>query len=108
MYKRQHYKRRIRSVAVWESLSNTARNHSCAMSRSDRLHHNPNLTRQVRGWRIIGENVAVGWDLYEIHKAWMASPSHRDNILERRYRALGVGICRGPTGAYWVTTIFYA
>lgn len=103
----EHYKRKLRSLAVWESLSNTARNHSCAMARSDNLRHNPNLTRQVRGWRILGENVAVGWNLYEIHKAWMASPSHRSNILDGRYRALGVGICRGASGAYWVTTIFF-
>lgn len=103
----EHYKSRLRSLAVWESLSNTARNHSCAMARSDRLYHNPNLTKQVRGWQIIGENVAVGWNLYEIHKAWMASRSHRDNIMEGRYRALGVGICRGAGGSYWVTTIFF-
>ncbi|HEX9696321.1 MAG TPA: CAP domain-containing protein [Actinomycetota bacterium] len=103
----EHYLRKLRSLAVWESLSNTARNHSCAMARGDRLYHNPSLTKQVRGWRMLGENVAVGWNLYEIHKAWMASRSHRDNILDGRYRALGVGICRGASGAYWVTTIFY-
>ena len=103
----EHYTRRIRSLAVWESLSNTARNHSCTMARQDNLYHNPSLTRQVRGWRILGENVAVGWNLYEIHKAWMASASHRDNVLERRYRAVGVGICRAASGAMYVTTIFY-
>lgn len=103
----EHYKARLRSLAVWESLSNTARNHSCAMARSESLYHNRSLTRQVRGWRILGENVAVGYDLYAIHRAWMNSPAHRANIMEGRYRALGVGICKSASGALYVTTIFF-
>lgn len=104
----EHYKRRIRSLSVWESLSNTARSHSCTMARQQRLYHNTNLTRQVPGgWRIVGENVGMGWDLYQIHVAWMNSPAHKSNILESRYRAVGVGACRDSGGTWWVTTIFY-
>ena len=28
-------------------------------------------------------------------KAWMASPGHRDNLLRRSYRDLGIGIASG-------------
>lgn len=103
----EHYKRRIHSLAVWETLSQTARAHSCEMARRQSLYHNPNLARSVRGWRVLGENVAVGWNLYEIHKAWMASAPHRANILDWDYDAVGVGICRDAGGSYWVTTVFF-
>lgn len=103
----EHYKARLRSLAVSESLSNTARAHSCAMAKANSLYHNRALTKQVRGWRILGENVAMGHNLYEIHKAWMASPAHRDNIMEGRYRSVGVGICRAASGTLFVTTIFF-
>jgi uncharacterized protein YkwD len=47
----------------------------------------------------IGENIA--WGLYElatpvqIIKSWLCSPGHRDNILDRRYRDIGVGVASG-------------
>lgn len=102
----EHYKRRLRSIGVSEALSNTARAHSYQMAISQNLRHSANLSSRVSGWRILGENVAVGYNLYEIHRAWMASPGHRANILEGRYRTVGVGIWRDAGGAYWVTTIF--
>lgn len=47
------------------------------------------------GW-MIGENIAWGsmWlaSPRAIVRAWMASPDHRANILERAYRFTGVGI----------------
>jgi uncharacterized protein YkwD len=45
---------------------------------------------------VIGENIAWGtlWlaSPREIVKAWMASPGHRANILDRAYRDTGLGI----------------
>ena len=54
------------------------------------------------GWRI-GENLAWGTgDLATpkaIMAAWMASAGHRENILEPRYREVGIGVVAGnPTG----------
>jgi len=47
------------------------------------------------GW-CIGENIARGtaWlaTPHEIVRAWMASPGHRANILDRTYRFTGIGI----------------
>ena len=40
-----------------------------------------------------GENLSCGYDTAEqMMKAWMASPGHRDNILEKRYTEVGVAI----------------
>lgn len=103
----EHYTRNMRSLQSWESIVGKARQHSCEMAKTQRLFHTPNLSSQYSGWRILGENVAMGYNLYEIHKAWMQSPAHRSNILESRYRAMGSGVCRDSGGTYWVTTVFF-
>lgn len=45
----------------------------------------------------IGENLAQGYFSTEIDlvMAWMASPSHRDNILGANYREIGVAVGKG-------------
>lgn len=43
-----------------------------------------------------GENLAVNFtDTEQLVDAWLASPSHRDNILKPQYRELGVGMATG-------------
>jgi uncharacterized protein YkwD len=51
----------------------------------------------------LGENLAWGSGFYatprETMKSWMHSPGHRQNILEPRYREIGIGIAVGiPSG----------
>jgi uncharacterized protein YkwD len=41
-------------------------------------------------YRYAGENIAEISDEHEAHKALMASPEHRDNILESNYRKIGI------------------
>jgi uncharacterized protein YkwD len=58
--------------------------------------------RGVRGWSL-GENLAWGTGSYttpaEIVEAWMHSPGHRRNILDRAFREIGIGIAdAAPTG----------
>jgi len=52
----------------------------------------------VRSWRL-GENIAWGSGVLgtpaEIVDAWMHSPGHRANILDRGFREIGIGIARG-------------
>ena len=47
----------------------------------------------------LGENLAWGSGFYgtprETVKGWMHSPGHRHNILEPRYREIGIGIAPG-------------
>jgi uncharacterized protein YkwD len=55
----------------------------------------------TRGWTI-GENLAWGGGILstprEIVSAWMHSPEHRRNILDRRFRDAGIGIAIGLPG----------
>jgi uncharacterized protein YkwD len=54
----------------------------------------------------IGENVAHAATVALAHRALWASPSHRDNVLGRRYTRFGVGVSRDPDGSVWVTELF--
>jgi uncharacterized protein YkwD len=54
------------------------------------------------GWSL-GENIAWGTGSLataaEIQRAWMSSPGHRENILRREFREIGIGIAVGaPVG----------
>jgi len=43
-----------------------------------------------------GENLALNFsDSAEVNKAWMNSPTHRDNILKREFREIGLGVAEG-------------
>jgi uncharacterized protein YkwD len=90
-----------------DSLSNIARKWSKNMAARNRLYHNPYLATWLKDWNwtILGENVGVGTSVLSLHKAFMASPSHRANILDRRFRNIGVGIVSSG-GRLWVTVIF--
>jgi uncharacterized protein YkwD len=62
-----------------------------------------NYLRGVRGWSI-GENLAWGAGSAgtpaRIVVAWMHSPGHRRNILDRNFREIGIGVAPGaPRGA---------
>lgn len=50
-----------------------------------------------------GENLAVSTDAEaaEIVQAWMASPAHRANILNRHYTKMGIACTKGSDGYYY-------
>jgi uncharacterized protein YkwD len=56
-----------------------------------------------------GENLAMDFQTSEgMVKAWMNSPTHRDNILNPEYRDLGIGVVKGTyteNGTEKTTTI---
>jgi uncharacterized protein YkwD len=59
------------------------------------LEHNPNLVPELGKacpkWTAIGENVGVVYDesLDQLFQAYMHSPPHRANILDKRYSEVG-------------------
>ncbi len=79
------------------------------MAKRHSLYHTSaeSLGRRVTRWRVLGENVGFGGDVRSLHKAFMESPAHRDNILFDRYRHVGVGVKRSG-GLMWVTVVFEA
>ena len=93
-------------------LEKAAQNYSRTMVREQFFDHvSPNgstlLTRVRRGTRYLqgarsyslGENIAWGSGDFatprETVKGWMESPGHRANILNRRFRHIGIGVAQG-------------
>lgn len=52
-----------------------------------------------------GENVAHASRLELAHRSLWASPSHRGNMLDKRFARVGVGVVRDPD-AYWITQVY--
>lgn len=43
-----------------------------------------------------GENLAINfYDSSDVNKAWMNSPKHRDNLLDKKFTDIGVGVAIG-------------
>jgi uncharacterized protein YkwD len=57
------------------------------------------------GW--VGENVAYGYLTgASVVAAWMASPEHRANILNRHYTLIGIAARKGTDGIWYVSQVF--
>ena len=90
-------------------LTKVARKHSREMTARNLLHHTSttNLRRRVTHWQTLGENVGVGGTVESLHRAFMESPSHRENVLYGSFRHVGIGT-RERHGRLWVTVVFEA
>lgn len=49
-------------------------------------------TRQGYRYRLIGENLALGYRGTAVVDGWMHSPGHRENILERSFDEVGIAV----------------
>ena len=47
------------------------------------------------GWRKLGENVGRGGSVGAVHNAYLNSPGHRANIMDRAYTHVGAGAVWG-------------
>ena len=87
------------------TLVAVAREQAARMASKNLLYHNPNLTSDVTNWRWVGENVGYGPDVATVHVAFMNSPAHRANILDRDYTEVGIGAVVRD-GRVWVVQVF--
>ena len=88
-------------------LGKASRSHTQGMAHRASLYHTPEgrFGRKITNWTILGENVGVGNDVYELHRAFMNSPEHRENVLYSPYTYVGVGVIE-RAGRMWVTVTF--
>ncbi len=98
-------KRGMAPLSLDVGLLAVARNHSALMARRGRIFHNSQLTSQVTGWSALGENVGRGATAQVVHQAFMASGTHRAQILTPAYNRFAVGTATSG-GNIWVTEIF--
>jgi uncharacterized protein YkwD len=98
-----------RRVSLDKELSKVARRHTWEMKHHNSLYHTSSfqLRRRVTRWRVLGENVGIGSSVRSLHRAFMASPAHKANVLRSDFRHVGVGVRRAKSGGQiWVTVIF--
>lgn len=98
--------RGMNELKVYWDLVDDARAHSKLMDDTSDLHHNPNLSDVTRAdyWSRLGENVGRGAGTDSLHRAFMNSPGHRDNVLGD-FSHVGVGVVK-TDGQMWVTVVF--
>ena len=89
-------------------LSRYAKRHSQDMVDAGALFHTVDLVAKLKGkhWSIGGENVGIGPNLQDLEAVFMASTPHRQNILNREFDHVAIGVVESD-GNFWVTVIFY-
>ena len=105
--RRQHG---LRPLAVDKRLAATARAWAEHLATSGTLAHNDPLfssaSHRRLGLRRLGENVGFDVSVPAQHKAFLASPHHRDNVLLASYRVAGFAVVRDANGHLWSTEDF--
>jgi len=101
------------SLAPSSLLNRAAREHALDMARNDYFEHTgmdgsePKERLARLGYRsgLTCENIAYGPETAEeVVSDWLSSPGHCANIMDPRFREMGIGFAVGPVrGAiYWV------
>jgi uncharacterized protein YkwD len=114
-------KQGLSKLSVDPLLIKVARGHSKEMSDKKYFSHNsptPGLATALDrylaavkarpAWALVGENLyyCSRVDVSGGHTALMNSPLHRKNILEPRYKSIGVGACINSKGEFYITQMF--
>ena len=97
-------------------LMKIARAHSRNMAKQEKLAHEldgkkPHERAEDAGYKgaWIGENCAVGSDPYppkDVMKGWMESAGHRKNLLDKKYKEIGIGAAKSASGDIYWTQVF--
>ncbi len=97
----------LATLSTYADLVDDARRHTGDMIAENRIFHSSEaeLMSVTTGWSTIGENVGMGPNPEILHQAFMASPSHKANVLGD-YDRVGVGVDRSADGTMFVTVIF--
>lgn len=118
---RERQGRGLSSLRPDPILTEAARAHSADMAEKGYFHHvSPTPGRRTpmdrytraAGGRSRGlslaENIYHGSrvSITAAHRGFMESPGHRDNVLGRGWRRVGVGVTTNARGEIWVTQMF--
>jgi uncharacterized protein YkwD len=103
--------RGLRALVVAPGTTDMARDWAMTQARENSLYHNPNLVNGIvshgsRDWHVVAENVGRGYGADSLFQAYMNSPHHRDNILDSRFRYIGMGWVERPDGSGYNTQNF--
>ena len=93
-------------LAWSEGLAEIGDGHAFEMYTDGFFSHSSNSTGSVADrlrsagipFVVVGENLALAPTVDNVHEGLLASPSHAANMLEARFRRVGIGTYRGPLG----------
>ena len=76
--------------------------------REQMFHQDVGAVLQECGLSTVGENVAYGYSSGKavVNEGWMNSEGHRANILNPRFRLMGIGARKGHDGRWYVAQVF--
>jgi uncharacterized protein YkwD len=99
-----HHLRRLKRAYA---LTDEANGHARAMARRGTLFHSSGPKRYgVRCWTW-GENVGyTSGSIFQLHRAFMKSISHRRNVLNRSFHRVAIGAATDNRGRLFVTLFF--
>lgn len=95
----------LNELVPYDDLIDDAVTHTRAMRDRGDIYHSSDLTKFTTGWQSIGENVGYGPNVDKLHRAFMASPTHRANILGD-YDRVGIASEVDANGRIYVTVLF--
>jgi uncharacterized protein YkwD len=75
---------------------------------SDELELSQRAGQAGAHFSLIEENIAMGYNSAQIHNAWMNSPGHRDNLLNREVDRVGVAVVARGSALYAVVDFGHA
>jgi len=103
----------VAPLTLSSELRSAAEDYSVVLATSDCFQHTcgpvPDIADRIGqagylGWTAIGENIAAGYQSPEaVVAGWMASPGHRQNLLNSKYKEIGIGMAvgGGRYGTFW-------
>lgn len=106
-----NHERTTRSRAALKAsscLQRFAAQQAARMAASRTMYHQPLDPILARcQLRMVGENVAYGQTSgKQVVRDWMNSPGHRANILEKRYRLIGLAARQASDGTWYYSQVF--
>lgn len=100
-------KRNLSKLKHRECLDNYAEAQARRMAKTKKLYHQ-SLKPILKKCKLsaVGENVAYGYASgKKTTNAWMNSPGHKANIVNKRFTKMGIGAYRDSQGRWWVAQV---
>lgn len=107
--------RGLGALQVSVGLTDAAEFHSTDMAQGEFMSHDSSdgttfgdrVRRFYTGWTAIAENVAAGYTTgVSVFGGWKGSSGHHANMVNGKYRAIGISRVRSASGRWYWTTDF--
>ena len=92
-------------LQVNANLAAKARAWSAGMAAANRIWHSTLSDGVTEDWKKLGENVGMGGSVDGLHRAFVNSPHHYENLVDPAFGQVGVGIVMGGDTIF-VTQVF--